>query len=104
MPSELEDRVTRLETQMRGVLDHLDTIVWFRDTLKATQEGLAVLRSQVEEMDMRVINGFNGTATRVELAATRAEVTATREDVGGLRAEMREGFDAVLARLPKDGS
>jgi hypothetical protein len=85
----LEDRVNRPETPMRGVLDHLDTIVWFRDTLKATQEGLITLRGEVEEMHADMRKGFGAAATRVEVAE--------------LRQEVREGFDEILKRLPKSG-
>jgi hypothetical protein len=72
---------------MRGVLDHLDTIVWFRDTLKNVQDGLVTLRGEVEEMHADMRRGLGTAATRVEVAE--------------LRQEVREGFDAVLTRLPK---
>jgi hypothetical protein len=88
MPPTVEERLARPETQMRGVLDHLDTIVWFRDTLKATQEGLVTLRGEVEEMHADMRKGFGAAATRVEIAE--------------LHREVREGFETVLARLPKD--
>jgi len=69
---------------------------------------IKALGEDFEELKVTVTNGFARMATRGELADARAEIATTRIEiatmrtqVADLRTAMNEGFERVLAALPK---
>lgn len=82
MPS-IEERVKQLEVQVRGLLDEMDTVVWFRRTLAETRDNLKTLTEVVNELSVNMTNGF---------AATRTDLTELHTEITELHTDMNKGF------------
>lgn len=85
-------QVGELKRRMTVVMDSIDTATWFHDTLPAVRSELTPLNEQVGELEIKIANGFTGTATRVELALSRGDITATRTRVRDPANHGRTGF------------
>lgn len=66
------------------------------------------LGEDFEELKVVITNGFATSATRKELADARAEIATTRIEIATMRTQvadlrmaMTEGFEKLLAALPK---